>query len=93
MSNAIVRDGLKESNVVTKTFTVEDSGFPLDDDNGLLSDFGDASRLENDYRPSRSKFGPQPSLGSARSKVFIMVILITCLNYLCVITIIMFICS
>ena len=67
----IVRDGLKESNVVTKTFTVDDSGLPSDDDNAISSDFGDTIHLENDYRPSVSKFGPQPALGSARAKVTI----------------------
>ena len=67
----IIRDGLKESNVVTKTFTVDDSGLPSDDDNGFSSDFGDTVHLENDYKPSMSKFGPQPALGSGSAKVFI----------------------
>jgi len=66
----IVRDGLKESNVVTKTFTVNDSGLPTNDDNDFSSDFGDTVHLENDYKPSMSKFGPQPALGSGRAKVF-----------------------
>lgn len=65
----IIRDGLKESNVVTKTFTVNDSGLPSDDDNGFSSDCGDTVRLENDYQPTRSKLGPRPSLGSAKAKV------------------------
>ena len=65
----IVRDGLKESNVVTKTFTVDDSGLPSDDDHGFSSDCGDTVHLENDYQPTRSKFGPRPSLGSAKAKV------------------------
>jgi len=68
----IVRDGLKESNVVTKTFTVDDSGLPSDDDNGFSSDIGDTVHLENDYRPSMSKFGPQPALGSGRAKVSVI---------------------
>jgi len=68
----ITSDGLKESNVVTKTFTVNDSGLPSDDDVGLSNDFGDTVRLENDYRPNRSKFGPQSSLGSAKAKVYIV---------------------
>jgi len=58
---------------VTKTFHVDNSGLPSDDDNGFSSDFGDAVHLENDYQPSRSKFGPQPSLGSAKAKVYIPV--------------------
>ena len=65
----MIRDGLKESNVVTKTFTVDDSGLPSDDDNGFSSDFADAVGVENDYKPARSKFGPQPSVGSAKAKV------------------------
>jgi len=73
----VIRDGLKESNVVTKTFTVNDSGLPSDDDNGFSSDIGDTVHLENDYRPNRSKFGPQPSLASAKAKVFIVVLSIT----------------
>ena len=68
----VTSDGLKESNVVTKTFTVNDSGLPSDDDVGLSNEFGDTMHLENDYRPNRSKFGPQPSLGSAKAKVFIV---------------------
>jgi len=70
----VIRDGLKESNVVTKTFTIDDSGLPSNDDNGFSSDFGDAVHLENDYRPTRSSLGPQPSLGSAKAKVFIVII-------------------
>ena len=76
----IIRDGLKESNVVTKTFTVDDSGLPSDDDNGFSSDFADAVQLENDFRPSLSKFGPQPALSSGRAKVpvFTVVVLNSC---------------
>jgi len=72
----VIRDGLKESNVVTKTFTVNDSGLPSDDDRGFLSDFGDTVRLENDYRPTRSASGPQPSLGSVKAKVFAVVVFV-----------------
>jgi len=78
----IISDGLKESNVITKTFTVNDSGLPSDDDNGFSSDL-DALQLENDYKPNRSKFGPQPSLGSAKAKVFIVLLLILHLSYYC----------
>lgn len=65
----IIRDGLKESNVVTKTFTVDDSGLPSDDDNGLSSDFEDRVRSENDYTPSRCKSRPQSAIESGRAKV------------------------
>lgn len=78
-----ISDGLKESNVITKTFTVNDSGLPSDDDNGFSSDLADAVQLENDYRPNRSKFGPQPSLGSAKAKVFTAFLLIICVSYFC----------
>jgi len=84
----IIRDGLKESNVVTKTFTVNDNGLPSVDDVGLSSDVGDTIGLENDYRPNRSKFGPQPSLSSAKAKVFLVVVsLIFYVCYFCMTTI------
>lgn len=67
MVYVIIRDGLKESNIVTKTFTVDDAGLPTDDDNGFSSDCGDAVHVENDFRPTKSMLGPQSAM--ARFKV------------------------
>ena len=66
--------------MVTKTFTVSDSGLPTDDGNGFPSDFVDTTRSENDYKPARSTFGPQPSLSSAIAKVSIVVSYLTWLH-------------
>lgn len=55
----VSRDGLKESKVVTKAFTVENTGSPGGDD-----DFESAVsyRDENDYRPTRSRYGPHHAI-------------------------------
>ena len=67
------RDGLRESNVVTKTFQVDDAGPPSDDPDEMLARDGLAGGKhfqpnENDYRPIRSSLGPRPSSSSALIK-------------------------
>jgi len=69
------RDGLKDSNVVTKTFNVENAGSPDDndyDDGGEMESMT-SYRDENDFRPVQSCRGPQrtaaPGSASARVKV------------------------
>lgn len=68
---AVARDGLRESNVVTKTFIVDDAGPPPDDidEIGLDDDHHDyLYHSENDYKPVRSSHGPQPSMALTRPK-------------------------
>lgn len=67
-----IRDGWKESLVVTKAFQVEEAGAPNEDalnsnpdDHQLLFDQFDHQQqpqLENDYKPRRSSFGPTTSV-------------------------------
>lgn len=64
------RDGLKESNVVTKTFQVEDAGLPSeqDFDNQMERDNEDTYRSENDFRP---KYSHRPSSSVSKSKAWV----------------------
>ena len=70
------RDGLKESNVVTKTFQVEDVGPPSeqDFDSQMERDNGDTYRSENDYRP---KFSHRPASVS-KSKAWVLYLYYSC---------------
>ena len=68
---SLIRDGLKESVVVAKTFQVDEAGLP----NGELDDavpdrnWSD-SCCENDFRPTKSHLEPQTKSALQRSKVW-----------------------
>jgi hypothetical protein len=63
VGHAYLRDKLKESLVVTKTFQVDEAGLPSDtlDGNYTDNDWLDTNRTENDFRPTKSVLRPQTS--------------------------------
>ena len=76
VSYVFIRDGLKESLVITKTFQVDEAGLPGDnlDDTALGSDWLDTNRNENDFKPIISQLGPKTTAKRKVYKVLVFLI-------------------